>query len=66
MNNEQTMNNHDDPPPRVFPESLLAWKNGWSEMDETKQAFSVVDEEEFLPNKWATVSRTRSFSWRIL
>jgi hypothetical protein len=24
------MNDHDDPPPRVLPESLLAWKNGWS------------------------------------
>jgi hypothetical protein len=44
------MNDHDDlPPPRlgVVPESLLAWKNGWSEMDETNQAFTVIDEEEF-------------------
>jgi hypothetical protein len=29
------------PPPRLgaLPESLLAWKNGWTEMDETTQAF---------------------------
>jgi hypothetical protein len=39
------MNDDDDyPPPRLgaLPESLLAWKNGWTEMDETTQAFSVI------------------------
>jgi hypothetical protein len=40
----------DDPPPPLrlgaLPVSLLAWKNGWSEMDETNQAFSVIDHEE--------------------
>jgi hypothetical protein len=44
------VSDHDDPPPPRLddlPESLSAWKNGWSEMDETNQAFSVIDEEEF-------------------
>jgi hypothetical protein len=63
------MNEHDGPPPPallgVLPESLAAWKNGWTEIDETK-AFTLIDKAEFLTTKWATLSRTRLITWQSL
>ena len=47
------MSDHHDPPPPllgVSPESLAAWKSGWTKMDETK-AFTVIDEEEFFDDQ---------------
>jgi hypothetical protein len=48
------MNDNDGPPPPallgVLPESLAAWKNGWTEMDDTA-AFTIIDEEEFFDDQ---------------
>jgi hypothetical protein len=47
MDDHDGMDDNDCPPPLGFlPESLEAWKNGWSEMDESNEAFSVINEEE--------------------
>jgi hypothetical protein len=48
------MNDNDGPPPPallgVLPESLAAWKNGWTEMDDTA-AFTIIEETDFFDDQ---------------